>query len=214
MNKQRWMKAASVLLVCVTSQVTNADKTYIYKEADGTVWYTNVAPASQDNRRFQLIAVKGRPTATSSCRGMSPKKLDHRAVSYNSSIQRFSNEFKVDSKLVKAIVRNESCFDKMAVSSAGAQGLMQLMPPTAKSLGVHDAFDAEQNLRGGIRYLSELITRYDNNLALALAAYNAGPGTVEKFAGVPPYKETQHYVERVMKSYREYLKEYLQADAG
>ncbi len=208
------MKAASILLACFTSQVTNADKTYVYEETDGTVWYTNVAPTSQDSSRFQLVAVKGRSTATSSCRGMSPSKLDHRAIAYNSTIQKFATEFKVDSKLIKAVVRNESCFDKMAVSSAGAQGLMQLMPPTAKSLGVQDAFDAEQNLRGGVRYLSELITRYDNNLALALAAYNAGPGTVAKFAGVPPYKETKLYIERVMNSYREYLQEYLQADAG
>ena len=208
------MKAACLLLVCVTSQTTNADKTYVYKEADGTVWYSNVAPASQDSTRFQLVAVKGRATATSSCRGMTSKKLDHRAVSYDSTIQKFSREFKVDSKLVKAVVRNESCFDKMAVSRAGAQGLMQLMPPTAKALGVHDAFNAEQNLRGGIQYLSELIDRYNNNLALALAAYNAGPGTVEKFDGVPPYAETEKYVKRVMDSYRDYLKEYLQQDAS
>ena len=214
MNFQLWIKAACMMFVCVASQATNADKTYVYKEADGTVWYSNVAPASQDSTRFQLVAVKGRSTATSSCHGMTTEKLNHRAVSYDSTIQKFSREFKVDSKLVKAVVRNESCFDKMAVSRAGAQGLMQLMPPTARSLGVDDAFNAEQNLRGGIKYLSELINRYDNNLALALAAYNAGPGTVEKFNGVPPYAETERYVENVMKSYRTYLQDYLQQDAS
>lgn len=202
------------MLICVVSQATSADKTYIYKEVDGTVWYTNVAPSSQDNARFALVSVKGRATATVSCRGMTTKKLNHRSVSYDSTIRKYSREFKVDSKLVKAVVRNESCFDKMAVSAAGAQGLMQLMPPTARSLGVYDAFNAEQNLRGGIRYLSELITLYDNNLAKALAAYNAGPGTVNKYDGVPPYKETQRYIEKVMSSYREYLREYLATDAG
>lgn len=214
MKNQQWITAVCILLTCTASQMVSADQTYIYKEVDGTVWYSNVAPASQDNSRFQLVSVKGRNTATSSCRGMTTKKLNRRASSFDSTIRKFSHEYKVDSKLVKAVVRNESCFDKMAVSTAGAQGLMQLMPPTARSLGVNDSFNAEQNLRGGIKYLSELISLYNNNLALALAAYNAGPGTVKKYDGVPPYRETQRYVERVMASYREYLREYLQADAG
>lgn len=214
MKNQQWIYAVCILLTSTACQSVSADQTYVYKEVDGTVWYSNVAPDSQDNSRFQLVSVKGRTTATSSCRGMTTEKLNRRADSFDSTIRKFSLEFKVDSKLVKAVVKNESCFDKMAVSTAGAQGLMQLMPPTARSLGVNDSFNAEQNLRGGIKYLSELISLYNNNLALALAAYNAGPGTVKKYDGVPPYRETQRYVERVMASYRDYLREYLQADAG
>jgi len=84
---------------------------------------------------------------------------------------------------------------------------MQLMPATAKSLGVEDSFQPQQNIRGGVEYLSELVTRYHNNLTLALAAYNAGPGAVAKYDGVPPYPETQKYIKRVMKSYRGYIQD-------
>jgi soluble lytic murein transglycosylase-like protein len=203
------IKIATLLLVCLCSQNLTADKTYVYEEADGTVWYTNIVPEHQDRARFELVAVKGRQTATSSCRGMTRSKLQDRAEAFESTIERISGEYKVDSKLVKAVVRNESCFDRGAISTAGAQGLMQLMPPTARELGVNDPFNAEENLRGGIKYLSGLLKQYDNNIGLALAAYNAGPGNVARYEGVPPFRETQRYIERVMDSYRNYLREYL-----
>ncbi len=210
MNLKRNVAAVYTSILCTFGSSTAlAEKTWVYKEVDGTVWYTNVAPSSQDTARFKLLEVKGRATATTSCNGMTAEKLQHRASPYESSIARFAREFKVDSKLVKAVVRTESCFDKQAVSVAGARGLMQLMPPTAKSLGVSDSFDPEQNLRGGTRYLSELMSRYSNNIELALAAYNAGPGAVKKYDGIPPYPETRRYVEKVMKYYRFYLREYL-----
>ena len=186
--------------------VTAADRTFVYEESDGTLWYTNVTPTSQDLTQFTLIEVRGRGPATASCRGMNSKKLEHRAVSYNSTIERMAQEFQIDAKLVKAVVRNESCFDKMALSRAGAQGLMQLMPATAEELGVIDPFDPVQNIRGGTKYLSDLMKKYSNNLALALSAYNAGPGSVAKYDGVPPFPETQRYIERVMKTYRKYLR--------
>lgn len=207
---KRWLALAwpVSLLACaiVSAPAALAERTYVYKEADGTLWYTNVTPASQDSAQFTLIEIRGRAPATSSCRGMNSRKLEHRAVSFNSTIERMAQQFRIDPKLVKAVVRNESCFDKMALSRAGAQGLMQLMPATAESLGVNDPFDPVQNIRGGTRYLSELIEKYNNNLALALSAYNAGPGSVAKYKGVPPYPETQRYIERVMKTYRTYLK--------
>jgi soluble lytic murein transglycosylase-like protein len=213
-NHVRAIRNITLVLMCLTSQNITADRTYVYEEIDGTVWYTNVAPKAQDTARFELLAIKGRPTATRSCKGMTQTRLQLRARDFESTIARIAGEFKVDSKLVKAVVRNESCFDTMAISRAGAQGLMQLMPPTAKELGVLDPFNAEQNLRGGVQYLKTLMDRYSNNIALALAAYNAGPGAVAKYDGVPPYRETEHYIERVMKTYREYLKEHLQASNG
>ena len=190
--------------VMTAMSVSATDRTYVYEESDGTLWYTNVTPTSQDLTQFTLIEIRGRGPATASCRGMTSKKLEHRAVSYNSTIEKMALEFQIDAKLVKAVVRNESCFDKMARSRAGAQGLMQLMPATAAELGVIDPFDSVQNIRGGTKYLSSLMKKYNNNLTLALAAYNAGPGSVAKYDGVPPFPETQRYIERVMKTYREY----------
>jgi len=199
------------LLLCLatlalTSGKLHAEKTYVYKETDGTVWFTNVKPSSQDSTRYKLIEVKGRQTATKSCVGMNERKLGERAANYQQDIAKYAGEFQIDAKLVLAVIRNESCFDKAAVSSAGAEGLMQLMPATAISLGVTNSFSPQQNIRGGTQYLAELIKRYDNNLVWALAAYNAGPGAVAKYDGVPPYPETQKYIEKVMKSYRTYLR--------
>jgi soluble lytic murein transglycosylase-like protein len=100
--------------------------------------------------------------------------------------------------LLASVVKAESNGDAHAVSSAGAQGLMQLMPTTAAQLGVHDSFQPDQNVRGGTAYLDALLTRYGNNLALALAAYNAGPEAVDRYHGIPPYRETRLYVARVI----------------
>lgn len=106
--------------------------------------------------------------------------------------------------LVKAVVRVESAFYPRAVSRAGARGLMQLMPATARELGVDDSFDPAANLDGGCRYLLEMLRRFDGRLRLALAAYNAGPRAVEHYGGVPPYDETQRYVQLVLGHYADY----------
>jgi soluble lytic murein transglycosylase-like protein len=108
----------------------------------------------------------------------------------------------VDPKLVEAIIANESGFDPNATSRAGARGLMQLMPQTAASLGVLDPYDPAQNVRGGIRYLRALLDRF-GDVRLAVAAYNAGPGAIERYGGVPPYAETQNYVHSVLTRYHE-----------
>ena len=116
-------------------------------------------------------------------------------------INEVSNKYDVDPKLIEALVKQESGFNPNAKSKAGALGLMQLMPSTAQGLGVKNAFDAEQNIYGGTKYLKGLMDRFGNNKELALAAYNAGPNAVKKYNGVPPYKETQNYVKNVMASY-------------
>lgn len=110
-------------------------------------------------------------------------------------------EHGVDPKLVDAMVRVESAYDPNAVSRRGAMGLMQLMPATAKRLGVDDPFDPEKNIRGGVREFSRLLDQYSGNLQFALAAYNAGEGAVSRYRGVPPYAETRNYVSRILTIY-------------
>lgn len=107
----------------------------------------------------------------------------------------------LDARLVKAVIQAESGYNRMAVSKKGAMGLMQLMPDTAKSLRVSDPFDADENVRGGTTYLRWMLDRFAGKLELAVAAYNAGPGAVEKHNGIPPYRETQSYVRRVLALY-------------
>jgi hypothetical protein len=118
-----------------------------------------------------------------------------------SLIEEISIEMGLDPALIDALVRVESGYNPRAVSPKGAMGLMQLMPSTARRLAVDDPFDPVQNIRGGVRELSRLVDRYSGNLGLALAAYNAGEGAVEKYSGIPPYRETRSYVARIMRMY-------------
>lgn len=116
----------------------------------------------------------------------------------DSIFQKASAQYDVPANLLKAVAKAESNFNPKAISGSGAAGVMQLMPKTAEYLGVKDIFDAEQNIMGGAKYLSELIKKYDGNTALALAAYNAGSGNVAKYGGIPPFNETKNYISKVM----------------
>jgi len=129
-----------------------------------------------------------------------PKSADARLTpaDLHQLLSKASAEHNVDEDLLASVVKAESDGHTHAVSRAGARGLMQLMPGTAKQMGVSDSFVPEQNVRGGAAYLDSLLTRYHDNIALALAAYNAGPEAVDRYRGIPPYRETRVYVARVV----------------
>lgn len=191
-------RAVLVLLAAAYAVGAEAgDVTYKYREDDGTVWFTDRRPSGEDLKSYEFLGFRGRPPASSSC-NVTQAELDRRAERIRTPLQRFAERYDVDHSLVHAMVRVESCFDPQAVSRVGAQGLMQLMPATAESLGVEQPFDILQNLRGGIEYFGHLQTRYSGDLRLALAAYNAGPNAVARHEGVPPYPETRAYIRRVL----------------
>jgi soluble lytic murein transglycosylase-like protein len=165
---------------------------------DGSVEYTNLRAASSKGQAvtmlFSYIATCAACNLHSTIRW---GRISLNLTAYADTIRSASVEYGVDEAFLRAIIHAESAFNPRALSLKGAQGLMQLMPGTASDMGVLDAFNSDQNIRGGARYLSLLLRDFDGNERLAAAAYNAGPGAVQRYKGVPPFAETQVYVERV-----------------
>ncbi len=171
-------------------------KVYKYRQQDGSYLFTD-----RRTETAELVGVKyfGRPAAVPVKTCFSDRDaLRKRQQEYAVHIDKFAARYELEPRLVRAVITAESCFNPNAVSRVGAQGLMQLMPGTAKDLGVSDPFDPQENIHGGVRYLRMMLDTFEQDLKLALAAYNAGPQAVKKYGGVPPFKETQSYVTKIM----------------
>jgi soluble lytic murein transglycosylase-like protein len=169
---------------------------YIMVDANGVSHFTNT-PTSSKYRIF--IREKSDPSTRSRPRG-----YYQNPAQYETLIKRYAKKYGVDTALIKAVIHAESDFNPYATSNKGAQGLMQLMPATARDLSVVDAFDPEDNIRGGVKYLKKLLKKFNGNLALSLAAYNAGPHCVNQFGKIPPYRETKQYIRKVLSYYEMY----------
>lgn len=187
------LPAAGIFLLLTVGAGASLGDIYKYIDSDGVVHFTNT-PTSTD---YILYLKEER------ARG---KKIHLPPQTYDTIIQEAVRAYGVEAALIKAVIQAESSFDPKAVSRAGARGLMQIMPENDSALDISNPFDPSQNIMGGTRYLKQLLTRYDKKLPLALAAYNAGPDAVDRYRRIPPFKETQAYVRKVMALYSKYKK--------
>jgi soluble lytic murein transglycosylase len=186
--------ALAVALVAGSPAVIEAQVVRL-GESDGTIHLTN-APTDPRYRRLGIAPPSPfPPSASAAAFAVTPARVD---TSIGFHIRDAAERHGLSEELVAAVIRVESGFNPRAVSRKGARGLMQLMPATAMQLGVRDSFDPGENIDGGVRHLRGLIERFDNNLSLALAAYNAGERAVLQYGGIPPYPETQQYVAKIL----------------
>jgi soluble lytic murein transglycosylase-like protein len=184
--KLKLIQVGLVSATLILSSIAVHADIYRYVDANGVVHFTN----TPTNRQFHFFMKEKRQKKAT---GSVPDLIRHYAAIFN-----------LDDSLVRAVIKVESDYDPNALSSKGAQGLMQLIPGTARDMNVSDPFNPAQNICGGSRYLRLMLDQFGGNLEMALAAYNAGPSTVRRYGGVPPFDETRKYVKKVKKFYRHY----------
>ena len=196
----RWHRKTSRLVLFVlkiffiVSIASSGDADiYMYMDANGVMHFTNTPT---DSDREYKVFIRERKSSS---------KPFYSTDKYDDIITDASDQYGVDSRLVKAIIKAESDFNPRAVSGKGAMGLMQIMPENFQHLQIENPFDPRENIMGGTRYFKYLYDRFEGQLALSLAAYNAGPTTVDNYnKSIPPYRETEQYIERVLKYYYNY----------
>ena len=186
----------------------NAQKTTPFEEVLQSSAKSNFGSLLLDPRLKQVNANIVKQTPQTSLQNALTEATAIQANTQTSSksqilnvVSQISKKYNVDEKLVQAVIKQESGFNPKAKSKSGAIGLMQLMPATARNLGVQDPYNTVQKVEGGVKYLKSMLNKYNGNVILALAAYNAGPGAVDKYSGVPPYRETQNYVKNILSNY-------------
>ena len=172
----------------------SSTKVFKYTNRQGVTSFSDRAPM---HRRYQVIEIGSLCYACNQNSMVDWYSTPLHLSSFKGAINMAANHYGVDPALIRAVIHAESAFQPHAKSSVGALGLMQLMPDTAREMGVVDPMSPDENIRGGVRYLASLMQRVDGNITLATAAYNAGPGAVARHQGVPPYEETETYVKRV-----------------
>jgi soluble lytic murein transglycosylase-like protein len=182
----------ATLFVCVLAAVPAEAQIYSWRDASGTLVLSNTPRAGEaDTTTYAVHGAAAIRTTTRPATSMRQRQFDH-------FIEQYAQSLGVSADLVRAVIQAESNFNPRAVSAKGAMGLMQLMPATARELGVSDPFHPEQNIRGGVTYLARLLAKYDQNVELALAAYNAGAGNVQRYGNaVPPFREPRDYVKKI-----------------
>jgi len=191
------LAACSLFLSAWLPETLSAGPVYVYREKSGVVRFSSRPPPA--DIKAEIFTARGRAAGTSGAAwAWSTRGGRHTFQRYRHVIEQAARAHGLEVALIKAVIHAESAFNPTAVSRKGARGLMQLMPDTARLMGVRDSFDPTQNIYGGVRYLASLVTKFGGDMRLALAAYNAGPGAVERHGGVPPFAETRAYVRKVL----------------
>ena len=223
------MRLVFLSLILPSLNVVAADSIQRIESGDGAIEFSNVSPKKKKAAVKQTLIYKypqsndftmftnQKPQHVTTfevlrfdCYACNPGstidwyKVKLNLTAYSDPVKQAAKQHRVDPALLRALIHAESAFNAKALSHKGAQGLMQLMPATAAELGVENALDPEQNILGGARYIAQLLKQFNGNISYATAAYNAGPNAVKKYKGIPPYKETEVYVERVGILHRRY----------
>lgn len=201
--------ALVLLALCLAADGARAD-VWTYTDKDGTVHFTNVRPRGRGARQWRRVMrtepeTRGRPARPGADVVPAADRSPERFSRYDDWIRDAAALYRIPEALVRAVIKVESDYDPRVVSSAGARGLMQLMPAAADDMGVHQVHDPRENIYGGTRYLRILANKFEGDIVLTIAAYHSGAANVNKWNDVPPYPKVQRYVRMVLRRYHEFL---------